>query len=289
MSYILKSNNFSANKISKTLPHVMRWEGKNPVCCIPSMGIELKVSRLLADGDSNTKTRKNNGKGYLSCGLSLAPHKQAGIGNLCPEASTACIKACLTNTGMGSIFPMIKAARIARTMLFYNHRDWFLDRFDSELTRWEAKATRKNLLLCCRPNVFSDIPWEEFDVLQQHKNTAFYDYTKRRNRQRNPLPNYNLTFSRSESNTAQAIFKLKHKQNVAVVFYNDGKYTGNRAKHQVLPKTWEGFDVIDGDTTDLRFDDPQNGFVIGLRLKAPNKQQRQEAIDSGFAVAYDPA
>ena len=41
------------------VPFVSRWEGTNPVVCIPSLEMETKVSRLLADGDSNAKLAKN--------------------------------------------------------------------------------------------------------------------------------------------------------------------------------------------------------------------------------------
>lgn len=191
---------------------------------------------------------------------------------------------------------MIQAARIARTMLFYTERQWFLDRLNWELIRWSAKADRKGLRLCCRPNMLSDIPWEKFGVLEQHPEIMFYDYTKRENRKQFPFENYYLTFSRSEINDATAIEKLGGGNNVAVVFHNVGKFTGNRAKFQTFPKTWNGFTVFDGDTTDLRFEDPiwleryrNPGYVIGLRLKAPNKKQRQSAIDSGFSVAHNPA
>lgn len=52
----------------------------------------LPVSRLLASGDSNTKTRKN--VGYLSAGLSMSAHRSAGIGNICTDASPGCVRGC---------------------------------------------------------------------------------------------------------------------------------------------------------------------------------------------------
>jgi hypothetical protein len=36
--------------------------------------------------------------------------------------------------------------------------------------------------------------------------------------------------------------------------------------------------------TDLRYEDKRGGYVIGLRLKAKTRKDRQNAIDSGFAV-----
>jgi len=45
----------------------------------------LLIERLIASGDNNTKTRKN--VGYTSAGMSMAPHRAGGIGNVCASAS----------------------------------------------------------------------------------------------------------------------------------------------------------------------------------------------------------
>ena len=54
--------------------------------------------------------------------------------------------------------------------------------------------------------------------------------------------------------------------NVAVVF------------RSVLPKTWKGFEVIDGDKTDTRFLD-KSGVVVGLTAKGKGKKDK-----TGFVV-----
>ena len=81
-------------------------------------------------------------------------------------------------------------------------------------------------------------------------------------------PNYHLTYSRSEKKGDSVHSKafLKSGGNVAVVF---------RGK---LPKTWNGFDVIDGDESDLRFLD-STGKVIGLVEKGLAKKD-----ETGFVV-----
>jgi hypothetical protein len=53
--------------------------------------------------------------------------------------------------------------------------------------------------------------------------------------------------------------------NIAAVFEN-------------VPKTWQGWPVVNGDETDLRFLDPQ-GVIVGL--KAKGKARKDE---SGFVV-----
>ena len=72
--------------------------------------------------------------------------------------------------------------------------------------------------------------------------------------------------SRSETNEAQAIDILRAGCNVAVVF---GKG---------LPATWQGFEVINGDESDLRFLD-KRGVVVGLKAKGAAKKDT-----SGFVV-----
>ena len=76
-----------------------------------------------------------------------------------------------------------------------------------------------------------------------------------------------MTFSRSEVNDLDAYRLLKDGGNVAVVFKNE------------LPQFWNGFPVINGDDTDLRYFDPKN-VVIGLKAKGKAKKDI-----SGFVVA----
>lgn len=246
-------------------------------------GRSLVVSRLLGDGDTNTKLAKGADSGYRTWGLSLLPHRLGGIGNVCPHASRGCIRACLNETGLASVFPAITFARLCRRMLWHLEREWFLERLHTQLAR-KAQAGP----CAVRLNVFSDIPWERFGVPQAHPDVWFYDYTKAPGRAGLVCPNYWVTLSRSERNDQSVLQALRRRQNAAVVFYQPGPYAGNRAGLQVLPRSWRGFDVIDGDRTDLRFTDPRGrsrgGKVVGLRLKAPTNAKREAAIASGFAL-----
>lgn len=97
----------------------------------------------------------------------------------------------------------------------------------------------------------------------------FVDYTKNHLRFRRPLPaNYHLTFSRSEINEPIALDMLAQGVNVAIPF------------HGTMPQTWHGYPVVDGDDHDLRFLDPQGGYVVGLSPKGL-KAKRDER---GFVV-----
>ena len=93
---------------------------------------------------------------------------------------------------------------------------------------------------------------------------TFYDYTKLQNRVNLP-PNYHLTFSRSEENYAAVDMMMAQGYNTAIVFDS-------------LPAVYNGYKVIDGTETDLRFLDPKN-VIVGLLAKGKAKKDR-----SGFVV-----
>ncbi|MEO2017276.1 MAG: hypothetical protein ABGZ53_23205 [Fuerstiella sp.] len=180
--------------------------------------------------------------------------------------------------------------RVAKTTVWYRERPWFLDTLRNDIRTYVRRAVNHGLGLAVRLNVFSDIAWEKHGIISEFPEVSFYDYTKDPRRAGQLARNYWVTFSRSETNHADCIQVLKSGGNVAVVFADmSGNYTGNRSGLQGLPKTWQGFQVIDGDTTDLRFDDPRGrtrGKVVGLRLKAHSGAERQGAIDSGFAAQF---
>ncbi len=252
---------------------------------------EHNVRQLLQDGDANTKLRKSSGYGYVTAGLSLAPHQSAGIGNLCPNASAGCIEACLDHQGLASIFTRIRKARLAKSIAWFTYRAWFINQLAEELERRLISATRASMRLAARLNVFSDIQWERHGIVNAFPTVEFYDYTKDPRRVGQVAENYWTTFSRSEQNENDCVNVLKSAGNVAVVFADcQLPYVGNRSYLQRLPRTWSGFTVVDGDTTDLRFEDirgRKHGRVIGLRLKAHSLQERNQAIHSGFAVRWN--
>ena len=101
----------------------------------------------------------------------------------------------------------------------------------------------------------------------------FYDYTKNYTRFDKVLPsNYHLTFSRSEINHEKSLAILKRGYNVAMVF-------------DKLPKTYEGYEVVNGDKDDLRFLDKKN-TIIGLKYKKMTSKgaDNSKAIKSGFVI-----
>ena len=224
--------------------------------------------KLLNTG--NAKTKKGQKKGYITFGMHLAPSNLSGF-NVCPSASNGCAKACLNTAGRGKM-TSVQKARIAKTLFFFKDRKGFLAQLNKEI-QWALKhAAKRGMLPCFRLNLTSDIPWERHIDIEAI-DAPFYDYTKIYKRVLNHanglLPkNYHLTFSRSENkaNQKQCLEALDMGQNVAVVFRNS------------LPKRWEGYTVINGDETDLRFLDGSTK-VVGLVEKGDAKKDK-----TGFVV-----
>ena len=225
--------------------------------------------KLLSTG--NPKLMKGEKKGYLSFVLHLAPAKLSGY-NTCPMASAGCALACLNTAGRGGMFKKgettnaIQKARIRKTVQFFENRDTFMGELVKDITLGMKQAERKGMIPVFRLNGTSDIRWETVavggfrNVMEMFPTVQFYDYTKIANRRDLPA-NYHLTFSRSESNEAT----IPADMNVAVVF-------------DVLPDTFLGRPVVNGDDTDLRFLDPV-GVVVGLKAKGKGKKDT-----SGFTV-----
>lgn len=243
------------------------------------------VSKLLANGQSNTKILKSDkaGLGYLTASLSLAPHKASGF-NLCPSASKACIADCLYTSGLAGVFPRtIQPARIARSRWLRLDPASFRNRLERELSLAVKNVTRKGFKLAVRLNVLSDVQWErEFPgLLESFPSVQFYDYTKIYKRMARYVmedfpSNYHLTFSWSGTNRADCLWILGNGGNVAVPF--QVKYYGENRKP--LPSQFLGYPIIDGDVNDARFLDPQGGYIVGLRAKGKARKDNK----SGFVI-----
>jgi hypothetical protein len=250
-------------------------------------GSVYTIKRLLASGKSNAKLSKN-GKRFLTLGLSLAPQKQSGIGNVCSHASGGCIFLCLNTSGrtvgQSAATDRIIRARIARARLYFQDRPLFLSMLRRELSLACERAKRKKIKVIARLNVLSDIDWARVhrDIIEDFPQVTFYGYTKVPSAMERFVSgqypsNYHLTFSRSESNEETALGFLQRGANVTVVFNTKYSQSGK----QPLPTSWRGFPVVDGDLTDLRFLDPR-GVIVGLRAKGLARRLENQA--NGFVV-----
>jgi len=234
---------------------------------------------LLSKGTTNAKTKKNEAETYI---LYLAPARQNSTGkSVCPHASAGCTSACLYTAGRGA-FNNVQQARIKKTDLFFENRNLFLNMLILDLNKINDKARKENKTIFVRLNGTSDLDFDKIlklsyrPSLQDFSNLKFYDYTKDKVRARvqassmhpNWIDNYQVTYSRSEISTdAELVSLLAEGVNVAVVFKKD------------LPEHYLGFPVLDGDLTDLRYNDPK-GYVIGLKAKGKARKDT-----TGFVVA----
>ena len=233
------------------------------------------ASNVLSKASSNYKTLKSEKAGkYVGAILYLVPHKAGGYGNLCPHASLGCIKACLFSAGRGVMAPVIKG-RLRKTKLWFENKPLFFSTLFEEISALEYKATKQGKKAFVRLNGTSDISFENFrpyegkNVFEAFPNVIFYDYTPSIQRVlTNTQANYRLTFSRKENNQSNVLQALEHGVNVAVVF-----------KGKVLPKTFLGRKVINGDKTDLRFLEGNKGVIVGLKAKGKARKDT-----TGFAV-----
>jgi hypothetical protein len=235
---------------------------------------------LLTSG--NQKILKGEKLGYITKGIHLAPANLSGY-EVCQWRSKGCTASCLNTAGRGQM-NSIQVSRVNKTKLFFEKKMEFLEKLSKEITSSIKSAQKKSMKAVFRPNLTSDIMWENeinedgATILEKHSSTQFYDYTKSFKRMCSFLgkpfikgeakfpSNYHLTFSRSENNDKKCEMVLLMGGNVAVVFRNQ------------LPKTWKGFEVVNGDETDLRFLD-KKGVVVGLIEKGLAKKD-----ETGFVV-----
>lgn len=206
--------------------------------------------------------------GTLTFGLYLAPWNMSGR-NVC-AGGRYCHKYCLNGSGQNKIDELargremskINLSRIKKTRLFYENRPLFMNILIHEIRRAQNRARALNMPFSVRLNCTSDLSPELFidpvtglNILQLFNDVQFYDYTKVPNRLNllGKYNNYDLTFSYDGHNWKTAENFLKAGGRVAVVFY----------KQNILPVSFAGFPVVDGNNYDMRYLDPA-GAVVGL-------------------------
>ena len=233
-----------------------------------SKTISKRFNLIAIGGDP--KTRKGQGKGWLTAIMYLVPFGQLGTKNHCPSASEGCGEGCLFKQGRGQM-TNVQNARLKKTLFFEDDETGFIHQLREDITKAIKWTESKGYKLAIRLNGTSDIAWERFHLFERFPRLQFYDYTKSAFRLNRNLPaNYHLTFSQSETNQEKAKQLAKEGENVAVVF-----------RHK-LPSKYYGREVIDGDKNDLRFLDPKKS-IVGLLAKGSAKKDQ-----TGFVVdAFD--
>ena len=145
-----------------------------------------------------------------------------------------------------------------------------------DIERLIEYCKKKKLTPCIRLNGTSDLRWEKMpfqsmkNIFSLYPRMQFYDYTKQPLRNRRDaidLKNYHLTYSLTE----QAISGRRMREymqfgiNTAVVF--------QVKRNHRLPSSYAGYDVIDGDVSDLRFKALPYPFLVGM--EAPLLYERR--------------
>jgi hypothetical protein len=219
-------------------------------------------------GESSAKTIKGEKIGYLTGIVYLVPDAK-----LCPFAIMAgCFDGCLKSAGRGA-FNSVQKARAEKTEFFKTNQRAFMLSLCADVWSLARKADRLALIPLVRPNGTSDIPFENIlidgkTIFQMFPLVQWYDYTKHpsRNLIGKTAGNYDLTYSFSAITPKPISIKgLMNPANrrAAVVF-----------KSQIeIPATFRGWQVIDGDDSDVRHIEPA-GVVVALYAKGKAKKEQ---------------
>lgn len=254
----------------------------------------LGVSYLGSINQSK-KMRLSSSHGTLTYCLYLAPATMAGRTekglpiNVCPN-SKYCASFCLNGSGQNKCDELsrgvdgskINISRIKKTRLFYNNRALFMRMLIHEIKAKRAYAKRLGMPFSIRLNGTSDLSPEIFkdpdsgkNILELFSDVQMYDYTKCKTRIKlmKKYGNYDLTFSYNGHNWEDCEEFLNKGGKVAVVFYG-GK----------LPKTFNGWKVIDANDYDMRYlDEPQT--ICGLHY---HKVASDYKVVNGKRVFVEP-
>lgn len=252
-----------------------------------TIGKALKQTKLSYLGGVNISAKmiKNQKvSGNVTYVMYLAPAMESGY-NVCPNSTPECRLGCLSTSGRAAMDLIsgqnrIKNARINKSKLFFEHNEFFMNWMFAEIRKYQAVAAKKGFDFSCRLNGTSDIDWQNVklngkNVFETFPEVVFYDYTKNPAKFSFKPDNYHLTFSYSGRNTETCVKLLKRGFNIAVVF--------NVKKETELPKTFMGYNVLNGDLTDFRPNDG-NGNVIGLKWKKIANKADNEAIKTSVFV-----
>lgn len=215
--------------------------------------------------DNDGKTPKGRSLGYLTGVLYLAPSTLSGF-NVCQKATAGCAAGCLYYSGRGYT-PVVQEARLRRTKLLFSDKEEFLCKLYGDLYRLRRYAEAAGMKPAARLNGTSDLPWERVskDLFRVFHDVTFYDYTKVPGRHALP-PNYHLTFSASETNTADCREEWKAGRSIALV--HDGSMSPGLVE---VPWASGPVRAINGDIHDCRFLEMKQAVVL-LSAKGEGKK-----------------
>ena len=259
-----------------SLPMDLMNSGKHQV-----VTFKKPLKSLVSKGTSNAKTVKNTEETWI---MYISPYDLNSYGKtVCSDSTEGCRTGCLgPHSGRALLFQMITQARIRKTDLYFADRQGFCDMLAKDMIRLSNRATKKGITIQVRLNGTSDL---DFIAILKNRTgldirtlpgLSFYDYTKQIGKfKKYQGSDYKLTFSRSETNTAECIEAINYGP-VAVVF-------DTKKGHELSGTfSFDGenyFPVIDGDKADDLMLNLSSGFILGLRAKGKAKQDL-----TGFVV-----
>ena len=232
---------------------------------------------------SSSKIAKGLQYNEMTYILYLAPASMSGY-NVCPMSTEECRTACLSESGHNRIDVKknaINNARIKKTKLFFEQREFFMAWLVTEIEKAKYQAESSGYKFSVRLNGTSDIEPTRFQhngkvLFELFDDVMFYDYTKvaKRFNLLQFYPNYDLTYSFSGHNMFQCL-DLLNKGNGRVAMVFEGK---------VLPQSFMGYKVIDGDAYDMRYLDEQ-GVIVGLKFK--KVRNKIDTANNAFIIPMD--
>jgi hypothetical protein len=230
----------------------------------------------LGKANHSAKMAKSGKYNELVYSVYLASSDASGY-NVCPMANVFCKNACLNYAGYGR-YNNIQQSRIKKTRLFFENRELFMKILFHEIEKYRKKAIKEQKRFSVRFNATSDINLKQLklngvNVLEQFPGVQFYDYTKvyKYLFLANEYSNLDMTFSYSGENWDECQSALDNGFRVSAIF------------QEQLPDYFRGYPVIDGDSYDMRYLDPNN-VIVGLRVKNVPKQQLEQFDENPFFV-----
>lgn len=268
----------------------------------------LSAPGYIGGVNSSAKTVKGKAQNIDTYIIYLLPSDFSDVVNVCPAASIGCKAACLHASGRASFDSKIQAAQLSRTLIYAASRKHFSALVFAEIAKAEKRANKTGAILSARLNGTSDISPKAFtvdgvNVLQRFPNVHFYDYTKVWTRSKVEYSeNYSLTFSHTDAKSIDESLQLVRDGAPVAIPFAELNAAGRikAARSVTLPNEYtildaagrvlETFKVFDGDKTDARFLDRQNGapkqggFIVGLRAKRTTIEKERAALASGFFI-----
>jgi hypothetical protein len=200
-------------------------------------------------------------------------HIQAVVAaTLCPRSTHACRMGCVAAKSANAKLKPSQRARLARTLLTLVRPADALALTARRLELLGNKRSRNGSRW--RVNIADDIRWELLAPGLFELGVRPYTYTKWSPDERPEALGMRIVYSATERQSDnELVQRCLDGHRVCVVF--------DLARKELLPATWHGIRVVDGDKTDDLWRHPA-GSIVGLRVKG-NRVEKDIMRRRGFA------